>query len=32
MNLVSPNGISSVEWMQSSLAVQRQQPLMWHKV
>ncbi|KAH9711205.1 Beta-galactosidase 3 [Citrus sinensis] len=31
MNLVSPNGISSVEWMQSSLAVQRQQPLMWHK-
>ncbi|KAH9662969.1 Beta-galactosidase 3 [Citrus sinensis] len=31
MNLVSPNGISSVEWMQASLAVQRQQPLMWHK-
>ncbi|KAJ4714293.1 Beta-galactosidase [Melia azedarach] len=31
MNLVAPNGISSVEWMQASLAVQRQQPLTWHK-
>ncbi|KAJ7953068.1 Beta-galactosidase [Quillaja saponaria] len=31
MNLVSPNGISSVEWMQSSLATQKQQPLTWHK-
>ncbi|KAH7566338.1 hypothetical protein JRO89_XS08G0140000 [Xanthoceras sorbifolium] len=31
MNLVSPNGISSVEWMQASLAAQRQQPLTWHK-
>ncbi|RVX16799.1 Beta-galactosidase 3 [Vitis vinifera] len=32
MNLVSPNGISSVDWMQGSLAAQRQQPLTWHKV
>ncbi|KAK6922654.1 D-galactoside/L-rhamnose binding SUEL lectin domain [Dillenia turbinata] len=31
MNLVSPNSISSVEWMQGSLAVQTQQPLTWHK-
>ncbi|KAK3224226.1 hypothetical protein Dsin_011251 [Dipteronia sinensis] len=31
MNLVSPNSISSVEWMQASLAAQRQQPLTWHK-
>lgn len=31
MNLVSPNGISSVDWMQDSLAAQRQQPLTWHK-
>ena len=31
MNLVSPNGISSVDWMQGSLAAQRQQPLTWHK-
>ncbi|CAM8915603.1 unnamed protein product [Rhodiola kirilowii] len=31
MNLVSPDGISSVEWMQSSLAAQTQQPLTWHK-
>lgn len=32
MDLVSPNGISSVDWMQGSLAEQRQQPLTWHKV
>ncbi|GAB2279505.1 Beta-galactosidase 3 [Dionaea muscipula] len=31
MNLASPNGISSVEWMDSAVAVQKQQPLMWHK-
>lgn len=31
MNLVSPDGISSVEWMQASLAAQRQQPLTWYK-
>ncbi|XP_057542581.1 beta-galactosidase 3-like [Amaranthus tricolor] len=31
MNLASPNGISSVEWMDSKIAVQEQQPLMWHK-
>ncbi|KAJ9703598.1 hypothetical protein PVL29_005077 [Vitis rotundifolia] len=31
MNLVSPNGISSVDWIQGSLAAQRQQPLTWHK-
>ncbi|KAM7250323.1 hypothetical protein ACFE04_022206 [Oxalis oulophora] len=31
MNLVSPDSISSVEWMQGSLAVQKQQPLTWHK-
>ncbi|KAL4367439.1 hypothetical protein GQ457_05G012650 [Hibiscus cannabinus] len=31
MNLVSPNGISSVEWMKGSLAAQTQQPLRWHK-
>lgn len=32
MNLASPNGISSVEWMQSAIVVQRNQPLTWHKV
>lgn len=32
MNLVSPNGISSVEWMEGSLAAQAPQPLTWHKV
>lgn len=32
MNLASPNGISMVEWMDSKLVVQKQQPLMWHKV
>ncbi|KAL6977560.1 hypothetical protein U1Q18_026355 [Sarracenia purpurea var. burkii] len=31
MNLVSLNGISSVEWMQGSLIAQKQQPLTWHK-
>ena len=32
MNLVSPNGVSSVEWVQGSLAAQGQQPLKWYKV
>lgn len=32
MNLVSPSGISSVDWMQGSLIAQKQQPLTWHKV
>lgn len=32
MNLDSPNGISSVEWMEGFLAAQTQQPLRWHKV
>ncbi|GMP27292.1 hypothetical protein CsSME_00003347 [Camellia sinensis var. sinensis] len=31
MNLVSPDGISSVDWMQGSLIAQKQQPLTWHK-
>ncbi|KAL5705608.1 Beta-galactosidase 3 [Ranunculus cassubicifolius] len=31
MNLISPNGISSVDWMQGSLFQQRQQPLTWYK-
>ncbi|AES95050.1 putative beta-galactosidase [Medicago truncatula] len=31
MNLASPDGISSVEWMQSAVVVQRNQPLTWHK-
>ncbi|XP_073014846.1 beta-galactosidase 3 [Primulina eburnea] len=31
MNLVSPNSISSVEWIQGSLIAQQQQPLTWHK-
>ncbi|KAM7263193.1 hypothetical protein ACFE04_000876 [Oxalis oulophora] len=31
MNLVSPNTISSAEWVEGSLAVQKQQPLTWHK-
>ncbi|XP_022132466.1 beta-galactosidase 3 [Momordica charantia] len=31
MNLVSPNSISSVEWMEGSLAAQAPQPLTWHK-
>jgi hypothetical protein len=32
MNLASPDGVSSVEWMQSALVVQKNQPLTWHKV
>ncbi|XP_047314853.1 beta-galactosidase 3-like [Impatiens glandulifera] len=32
MNLISPDGISPVEWMQGSLIAQQQQPLTWHKV
>ncbi|KAF7829626.1 beta-galactosidase 5-like [Senna tora] len=31
MNLVSPNGVSSVEWVQESLATQTQQQLKWYK-
>lgn len=31
MDLVSPNSISSVEWIQGSLIAQQQQPLTWHK-
>ncbi|KAJ4963706.1 hypothetical protein NE237_023645 [Protea cynaroides] len=31
MNLVSPNGISSVEWTSASLVAQKQQPLTWYK-
>uniref|UniRef100_A0A2N9IHC9 Beta-galactosidase n=1 Tax=Fagus sylvatica TaxID=28930 RepID=A0A2N9IHC9_FAGSY len=31
MNLVSPNGASSVDWIRGSLATQRQQPLTWYK-
>ncbi|KAK7360113.1 hypothetical protein VNO77_02089 [Canavalia gladiata] len=31
MNLASPNGISSVAWMQSAIVVPRNQPLTWHK-
>ncbi|KAF6162920.1 hypothetical protein GIB67_021069, partial [Kingdonia uniflora] len=31
MNLVSLNGISSVEWTQTSLFAQKQQPLTWYK-
>ncbi|KAJ1401317.1 Glycoside hydrolase, family 35 [Sesbania bispinosa] len=31
MNLVSPNGVSSVDWVQESLATQRQSQLKWHK-
>lgn len=31
MDLVSPNGISAVDWMQASLVVQKQQPLTWYK-
>ncbi|CAN1344382.1 Beta-galactosidase 3 [Linum perenne] len=30
LNLLSPTGVSSVEWMQPSLAAQKQ-PLRWHK-
>ncbi|KAG6767877.1 hypothetical protein POTOM_026766 [Populus tomentosa] len=31
MNLLSPDSVTSVEWMQSSLTAQRPQPLTWHK-
>lgn len=31
MNVISPDGISSVDWLQGSLVAQRQQPLTWHK-
>ncbi|KAJ7966808.1 Beta-galactosidase [Quillaja saponaria] len=31
MDLVSPNGVSSVDWMRESLAIQSQQHLKWHK-
>ncbi|KAK4490681.1 hypothetical protein RD792_001373 [Penstemon davidsonii] len=31
MNLVSPNSISSVDWMKGSLIAQKHQPLTWHK-
>ncbi|KAL2348569.1 hypothetical protein Fmac_002569 [Flemingia macrophylla] len=31
MNLESPNGISSVEWMDSALVLDKNQPLTWHK-
>lgn len=32
MNLVSPHGISSAEWVRGSLAAKKQQPLTWYKV
>ncbi|KAF6176349.1 hypothetical protein GIB67_011138 [Kingdonia uniflora] len=32
MNIVSPNGISFVEWTQAPLFAQKQQPLTWYKV
>ncbi|XAR61708.1 Beta-galactosidase [Bertholletia excelsa] len=31
MDLISPSGASSVEWVQGSLIAQRQKPLMWYK-
>ncbi|MBA0686653.1 hypothetical protein Goari_014243, partial [Gossypium aridum] len=31
MDLVSPNGFSSVEWMAASLVAQKPEPLRWHK-
>ncbi|GMH06508.1 hypothetical protein Nepgr_008348 [Nepenthes gracilis] len=31
INLASPNDIFSVEWMDSAVAVRKQQPLTWHK-
>ncbi|CAK8536427.1 unnamed protein product [Lathyrus sativus] len=31
MNLVSPNGVSSVDWVSESLASQNQPQLKWHK-
>lgn len=32
MNLVSPSGISSVDWLNGSLATLKPQPLTWYKV
>lgn len=32
MNLVSPDRVSSVDWIPGSLVAQGQQPLRWHKV
>ncbi|PKI35189.1 hypothetical protein CRG98_044464 [Punica granatum] len=31
MNLISPDGVSSVDWNRVSLATHTQQPLRWHK-
>lgn len=31
MNLVSPNGVSSVDWVQESLATQSRSQLKWNK-
>lgn len=31
MDLVSPNGYSSADWIQGSLIAEKQQPLTWHK-
>ena len=31
MKLASSEGISSVDWMQSAIVVQKKQPLTWHK-
>ncbi|GER40398.1 beta-galactosidase [Striga asiatica] len=31
MNLISPDGVSSVDWMKTSLIAQNKQPLAWHK-
>ncbi|KAL8123753.1 beta-galactosidase 3-like [Apium graveolens] len=31
MKLDSPNGVSSVDWIQGSLVAQKNQPLTWHK-
>ena len=32
MNLVSPDRVSSVDWIRGSLAIQSQRPLKWYKV
>lgn len=32
MKLDSPDGLSSVDWIQGSLIAQKNQPLTWHKV
>jgi hypothetical protein len=32
MNLVSPNGASSIDWIRVSVATQSQRPLTWYKV